>query len=74
MLEKDFLQDGWVEISYKSISPAQFKMRIFSSFLISYTYKNHEKNTCGEQNTRLQVEVDQTVMKAQGTRMKVLLF
>ena len=34
MLRKDLLQEGWLEISCKNTSPAQFIMKIFQSFLI----------------------------------------
>ena len=34
MLRKDLLQEGWLEISCKNTSPAQFIMRIFPFFWI----------------------------------------
>ena len=34
MLKKGPLQEGWLDIYCKNISPARFIMRIFQSFLI----------------------------------------
>ena len=34
MLRKDLLQEGWLEISCKNISPAQFIMTIFRPFFL----------------------------------------
>lgn len=41
MLRQDLLQEGWLEISCKNTSPAQFIMRVFHSQLILYIILNY---------------------------------
>lgn len=41
MVRKDLLQEGWLEISCKNISPAQFIMTIFRPFFNSTDYSHY---------------------------------